>query len=403
MRQRVLGAAIAEARPRVVAALAAQFRDLDLAEEGFSAAVEACLSTESPPSDPAAWLYRAGRRKVIDLLRKRNSEAKVRDAIKPLEADLADIIELPDQIPDERLRLMFICCHPAFAPEARVALCLKIVCGMPTAALARAFLVGGPTMYQRLTRAKAKVAKAGIPFETPHRREWPDRIGSVLETLEIAHSVAYRDSAQGDLAAELAPEVERLALMLCDLLPDEPEVLGFAVTVLLTRSREAARVGEGGIMVPLSEQDTAKWDRSRVEQAQALADRAIALGKPGPHQALAAIHLAHASRLFTSITPWADIVKLANTLAHLKPSPVVGINRAVAIGRAEGASAGLAALEELDADRLRDFLPYQAAHADLKDRMGRTEEAREAFERALELNPGRAERLYLEARLAKLA
>lgn len=395
------GAEIAAARPRVIGALAAQFRDLDLAEEAFGAAVEALLSSAAAPGNAAAWLYVTARRKALDQLRRRASEARTQAALAPLEDEMGEIIALPDPIPDERLRLVFICCHPALAPEARVALTLKVVCGVETGAIARAFLVGEPTMFQRLTRAKAKVAQAGVPFETPPRRFWAERLGAVLATLEVAWSVAYRDAAGAGVAAELAPEVERLALLLAELLPQESEALGLAASVLLARSREGARVDAAGAMVPLSEQDTALWDRARIDLAHGMLIRAQALGERGPHQTLAAIHLAHASRLESDATPWETIAALYDALARLRPSAVVGINRAVAYGRAYGAERGLAELAQLDGERLTGFLPSHVARADLLARAGQGEAARAAFTAALALDPGPAERRYLERRLAQ--
>ncbi len=395
------GAEIAAARPRVIGALAAQFRDLDLAEEAFGAAVEALLSSAAAPGNAAAWLYVTARRKALDQLRRRASEARTQAALAPLEDEMGEIIALPDPIPDERLRLVFICCHPALAPEARVALTLKVVCGVETGAIARAFLVGEPTMFQRLTRAKAKVAQAGVPFETPPRRFWAERLGAVLATLEVAWSVAYRDAAGAGVAAELAPEVERLALLLAELLPQASEALGLAASVLLARSREGARVDAAGAMVPLSEQDTALWDRARIDLAHGMLIRAQALGERGPHQTLAAIHLAHASRLESDATPWETIAALYDALARLRPSAVVGINRAVAYGRAYGAERGLAELAQLDGERLTGFLPSHVARADLLARAGQGEAARAAFTAALALDPGPAERRYLERRLAQ--
>ena len=401
---KIEGTEIAAARPRVIGALAAQFRDLDLAEEAFGAAVEALLASAAAPGNAAAWLYVTARRKALDQLRRLRAEARVQAAVAPLEEEMGEIIALPDPIPDERLRLIFICCHPALAREARVALTLKVVCGIETGSIARAFLVSEPTMFQRLTRAKAKVAQAGVPFETPPRRTWGERLAAVLATLEVAWSVAYRDAAGAKggrgAASELAPEVERLALLLAELLPQESEALGLAASVVLARSREAARVDAEGEMVPLSEQDPALWDRARIDQAHGLLIKAQALGERGPHQTLAAIHLAHASRIESGATPWETIAVLYDALARLRPSAVVGINRAVAHGRAFGAERGLAELALLDGERLAGFLPWHVARADLLARAEQGEAAREAFKAALALDPASAERRYLERRLA---
>lgn len=396
------GAEIALARPRVIGALVAQYRDLDLAEEAFGAAVEAMLASAAVPGNVAAWLYVTARRKSLDQLRRRAVEGRAHAALEPLEEPMGEVIELPDPIPDERLRLVFICCHPALSPEARVALTLKVVCGVKAGAIARAFLVSEPTMLQRLTRAKAKVAQAGVPFETPHRRHWGERLAAVLTTLEVAWSVAYRDAAGAAEAGELADEVERLALLLAELLPQEAEALGLAATVLLARSRDGARCKSDGTMVPLSEQDPAQWDRQRIDRAHRLLVVAQGLGTRGPHELLGAIHLAHATRLESGETPWTTIARLYDELARLRPSAVVGINRAVAHGRAYGAERGLAELAQLDEARLDGFLPYQVARADLLERGGQIAVARASFAKALSLDPGPAERRYLDARLRAL-
>ena len=258
-------------------------------------------------------------------------------------------------------------------------------------------------MFQRLTRAKAKVAEAGVPFETPARRHWPERVQAVLATLEVAWSVAYRDAAQGNVAAELAPEVERVALILAELMPQEPEALALAAVIVLARSRENARVDKAGAMVPLSEQDTALWDSDRIRQAYDLFGAATEMEQPGAYQAMAAIHLAHASRLQSGITPWSAIASLYDELAHHRPSAVVGINRALDYGRATSPERGLAELAKLDAGKLDRFLPFHVARSDLLARAGQVEDARAAFDRALELEPGPAETLYLKARRAALA
>jgi RNA polymerase sigma-70 factor, ECF subfamily len=392
------------ARPRVVAALAAQLRDLDAAEDAFADAAASCLTLPEAPRDVPAWLFVAAKRRALDGLRKRQSEARLVDALAQ-ESDMADILNLPEPIPDERLRLLFICCHPALAAEVRAPLALKVICGLPVPAIARLFVVSEPTMFQRITRAKAKVREAGIAFELPPRREWPERLGAVLLALELAFTAAYSD-AGGELSAaleeDLGAEVERLALLVAELLPQEPEALGLAALVLLARSRAGARLDGAGAMVPLSRQDVAKWDYARIAQARAMMDAAARAGRSGPYQVMAAIQLTHARRAFDGVTDWAAVLALYEVLLALRPSPMVALSRALALAQVEGAGAGLAALEALPAERLALARPFHAARADLLAKVGRASEAVAALDAALALAPPRAERLWLEARRAGL-
>ncbi|GAB5349510.1 RNA polymerase sigma factor [Alteriqipengyuania sp. 357] len=394
--------AIGDARPRVIAALAAQFRDLDLAEDGFSAACEALLRQSTEVRDPAAWLYVAARRRALDAVRRAEREARAL-ASEPEGDAIGDVIPFPEPIPDDRLRLLFTCCHPALAPEARIALALRVICGVSVARIARAFLATEPAMYQRITRAKTKIRAARIPFETPPPGEWAARVGAVLDTLETALGIAYRNAAgEGDTQG-LAPEVERLALLLAELMPDEAEAHGLLALVSLVRSREQARVDGERTMVPLSQQDVVLWDAQRIEAGRAALDRATALRRPGPLQTVAAIHLTHALRRERGETDWAAILRLYDVLLAMRPTPVVAINRAVALSRAHALEDGLAALDELDAERLAHFLPFQAGRADLLARAGRHAEARTAYNAALALGPEPAEARFLAARRDGLA
>ena len=396
---------IMAARPRVVAALAAHLRDLDAAEDAFADGAAACLALAEPPRDVAAWLYVAAKRRALDGLRKRRSEARTADALAEV-SEMADILTLPEPIPDERLRLLFICCHPALGAEVRAPLALKVICGLPVARIAQLFVVSEPTMFQRITRAKTKVREAGIAFELPPRRDWPERLGAVLLALELAFTAAYAD-AGGELSAALAEdlgaEVERLALLVADLLPGEPEALGLAALVLLARSRAAARIDEAGAMVPLSQQDTALWDFGRIERARRLMEAAARAGRSGPCQVMAAIQLTHARRAFDGSTDWGAVLRLYEVLLRLRPSPMVALSRALALAQVEGVAAGLAALDALPAERLALARPWHAARADLLARSGRASEAIAALDAALALGPPRAERLWLEQRRAGLA
>jgi len=336
------------------------------------------------------------RRRALDARRKAEREARA-IASQPDAETMGEVIAFPEPIPDERLRLLFICCHPALAMEARIALALRTICGVSVARIARAFLVAEQTMYQRITRAKAKIGAAKIPFEAPPPGEWAGRVGAVLETLETALGIAYRNaSGEGDTAG-LAPEVERLAELLAELMPAEAEAFGLLAMVSLIRSRENARLDGDGAMVPLSQQDVAKWDAVRIEAGRRALDRATALRTPGPMQVLAAIHLTHAMRVHDRPTDWRAILRLYDALLAMRPTPVIAINRAVALSRARSSEDGLAALDELDADRLADFLPFHAARADLLARAGRGEQARAAYDRALALEPEPAEARFLIA------
>jgi RNA polymerase sigma-70 factor (ECF subfamily) len=395
-----------EARTRVVAALAARLRDLDLAEEAFA---EACASAveawrKKPADDAAAWLYRTALRKAFDAMRRaRTRQAAAFDAPEPDPTPEDLVMRSDDPIPDERLRLIFVCCHPAIAPDARAALTLKVVCGLSTERLARAFLTAEPAMLQRITRAKAKIRDAGVPFEVPSREHWPERLEAVLATLEIAYAQAYEDAAGAGETAGFAAEVLRLSGLLAELLPGEPEVLALAALARFAEARRPARLDDSGAMTPLSEQDPSQWRGELIDEGARLLDRAAELKRTGPYQLMAAIHLAHLSRRETGVTPWPGIVTLYDALLQLRPTAVVAVNRAVALCEARGPAAGLEALDAVPLDRrLADWLPYQAAKAELNRRAGRPIEARAALARALELSPPPAERLFLERRLAEL-
>ncbi|WP_299192926.1 DUF6596 domain-containing protein [uncultured Erythrobacter sp.] len=393
--------AIADARPRVVAALAVHLRDLDLAEDAFAEASEACLKLDEAPGNVAGWLHVTARRKAVDAIRKRAAQARAADGAAMI-SDMENVLTLPEPIADERLRLIFICCHPAIAIEARVALSLKVICGLPVAEIAKVFLTSETTMFQRITRAKRKVHDAGIAFELPPRRMWGDRLEAVLLTLELAYTVAYQDAA-GEVDGELSGEVARLAAMVAQLLPEEPEALGLAAMVYLARSREAARVDQEGAMVPLSRQDTTLWDKAAIEQARLWMDEAAALQSTGPYQVMAAIQLTHARRAFDGETDWAAIVRLYDALLQMRSGPVVALNRAVALAKVEGAEVALVELNRIDTVKLKNARPFHAARAELLGRLRRDDEAIEALDRAIALDPPSAERLFLERKRRDLS
>jgi len=397
---RRFGQVIAAARPRVVAALAGRLRDLDLAEDAFADACASALVAwpNQAPRDPAAWLWRASLRRAIDA--KRRAAVRDRAILDPPEAEPTPeeaLMAAHQPIPDERLKLIFVCCHPALAPDSRAALTLKVVCGLSTERLARAFFVAEPAMLQRITRAKRKIAGAGVPFEVPAREAWPERLEAVLTTLEIAYAQAYEDAAlSASDTAPFAAEVLRLSGLLAELTPEEPEVLGLAALVRFAEARRPARLDDMGAMVPPAEQDVGLWRHDLIAEGAALLDRAAGLAHSGSRQILAAIHATHCARAETGVTDWQTIAALYDVLVQVRPHAATAVNRAVAVGAARGAEAGLAALAKIEG--VEAWLPYQAALAGLNARAGRKAEARAAYGAALALSPAPAERLYLEAR-----
>ena len=397
----------------VLASLIASCGDFELAEDAFQDAVAAALERwpgEGVPARPAGWLTVVARRRVIDRLRHRAVHADKASAFRANEelrrAELASE-ETDESVPDERLRLLFTCCHPALTPEARVALTLRTLGGLSTEAVARAFLLPVPTLAKRLERAKAKIRDAKIPYRVPLEAEWSERIGSVLAVLYLIFNEGYSATdAESEARRSLCEEAIRLARVLAALLPDEGEVHGLLALMCLHDARRDARVGADGALVPLDEQDRKRWRREEIEEGLAALRSAARSPGRGAYQVQAAIAAAHALAPSGADTPWRTIATLYAELEALAPSPVVRVNRAVADGRARGPEAGLATLAVLEqadeARRLAGYQPYHAARADLLRRAGRTAEAAAEYRRALELCRGEPERRYLAERLAEL-
>jgi RNA polymerase sigma-70 factor (ECF subfamily) len=393
-----------ESSGRIVAVLASRFRDLDLAEDSFADACARALeawSREGPPRDAAAWLYQTAYRCAVDSLRRRRTEHR-------FAPELQREIEhpMPDEwtpIPDERLRLIFVCCHPAVAPDARAALTLRLVCGLSTREIARAFLLSEATLAQRLIRAKRKIAEAGVPFEVPGPQAWPERLDAVLSTVEIAYGRAHEDAAGSGPHSNYAAEMLDITRVLAELLPHEAEPSAMAAIVRFAEARRPARVDAQGMMIPLADQDPASWTESLVAAARDYLDCAVSLHPLLPRVLQARIHAAWcARRSLAESPPWSQILALYDELLKVRDDAIVRLNRAVALAEVESVAAGLAEIEALAAQPFDDFLPYHAVRADLLRRAGRSDEARIAYDAALALVATSAERLWLERQRAVL-
>lgn len=393
---------------RVFATLIRLLGDFDLAEEALHDAFRAALEQwprEGVPDKPRAWLVSTGRFKAIDRLRRGTRFDHLDDHAGLIEALSEDFREPDDgEIEDDRLRLIFTCCHPALSPDARVALTLREVCGLTTEEIAAAFLTSAPTLAQRIVRAKSKIRDARIPYAVPGTEQLPERLASVLRVIYLVFNEGYSaSSGESVVRLDLSGEAIRLARLLADLLP-EPEAMGLLALMLLHESRRRARTSADGDIVLLEEQDRAQWDRELIAEGIALVDCALATRRIGPYMIQAAISATHAEAADAAVTDWNQIVGLYDILLKLEPSPVIELNRAVAVAMRDGPEAGLALVETLLAGgQLADYRLAHAARADLCRRLGRVDEARQAYETALSLTHQAPERRFLERRLAELA
>lgn len=382
-------------------------RDLDLAEECVQEAYAEALRTwgsRGIPDKPGAWLTTTARRRALDLLRRGSTLTRLLPRLVPDPADDDPAENDLDEIPDDRLRLICTCCHPAIAPEARVALTLRLVCGLSTADVARAFLVSESTMAARITRAKKKIAVARIPYRVPSVDELPERLNAVLDVVHLVFTTGHTAPVgDGLVRGELVERAVELARVLRKLQPESPDVAGLLALILLTDARRRTRVSEDGSLVQLAHQDRALWDAGEIAEGIRLVRESLTRRPRSRYALQAAIAAVHSGAPSFDETDWVQVVGLYDVLGEVWPSPVVALNRAVAVSFAEGPDQGLAALDALAAEPLLATYPYLAAsRADCLTRLGRVPEARAAFTEALQLTDNEVERRFLEKRLADL-
>jgi RNA polymerase sigma-70 factor, ECF subfamily len=397
----------AESR-RVFATLIRLLGEFDLAEEALHEAFASALEQwpqDGVPANPRAWLVSAGRFKAIDAIRRRaRFDASLGELAERLDAETrASAGPDAEGVADDRLRLIFTCCHPALPPDARLPLTLREVCGLTTEEIARAFLTAPPTVAQRIVRAKAKIREAGIPYQVPSRADLPDRLDTVLRVIYLVFNEGYSASSGTSLTrADLSGEAIRLGRLLLELLP-EPEAAGLLALMLLQESRRVARTSPAGDLILLEHQDRSLWNREQIAEGKGLVDRALASRPFGPYTLQAAIAAVHAEAPSADATDWVQIVGWYDILAQAAPSPVVDLNRAVAVAMRDGPAAGLALVDAILArGELQDYHLAHAAKADLCRRLERTADARAAYQRALDLTRQEPERRFLERRLEEL-
>jgi RNA polymerase sigma-70 factor (ECF subfamily) len=386
---------------RAVAVLVRVFGDIDLAEEAvqdaFVEAVRRWPSTGLPPS-PAGWIITTARNRAIDRVRREASREDRHAQAARLYAGDEPVQEAT--VRDDRLRLIFTCCHPALATAAQVALTLRLIGGLTTAEIARAFLVPEATMAQRLVRAKGKIRDARIPYRVPNDAELPSRLGAVLAVIYLVFNEGYAASSGDRLVRDdLCAEAIRLGRAVAELVPDEPEVLGLLALMLLIESRRAARTNASGDLIPLADQDRQRWDFALIAEGQALVRRCLGRNRAGPYQIQAAINAVHSDAPTAASTDWTQVLQLYDQLLSVAPTPVVALNRAVALAEVEGPAAALAVVEALDLER---YYLFHAIRADLLRRLDRSADAARAYEAALALTENAAERAFLRRKLREV-